>query len=343
MASALLHIGLEKTGTTAIQEFLQLNRSTLLQQHGIWIADYLGPASQWPLAVLAYDELRNDDLTTSLGAPDERQARLDDIRQRITRSVADQPADLYCFSCEHLSSRLTSNHEILRLKSYLDQLFQRIQVVLYVREPIRMAISRQSTYVKMGLGRFSLPDPAHNASIVDFQLVIQRWESLFPGSVAVRLYDENSPSFDVITDFCDLLGLSSASQQLQRPTRANRSLCWEHMRLLSRINELALERSGQPLPRPTLRRIIQRLEAIDRHAISQPWTYQPSREQLRAYAEFYAAKSAWLFSTYFPERQAGWTTRDEEAEQSPHSHTQSLDLSTAEEALCALVVDLALS
>lgn len=160
MATAILHIGLEKTGTSSLQEFLQLNREQLLLREGIWIPDFLGRGSQWPLAVIAYADARSDDLTAPLGNAQTRLCRIEELRQQIIASVQKNPARVHCFSSEHLSSRLTSVEEITRLRDFLSPLFDDITILLYLREPIRLAISRQSTYVKMGLGPFQLPTPA---------------------------------------------------------------------------------------------------------------------------------------------------------------------------------------
>lgn len=337
MARALLHIGLEKTGTTAIQEFLQINRRLLLEQHRIWVPDYLGRGSQWLLAALAYDNSREDDLTTGLGSPAARQARLDEIRRKITYSVRHQPAELFCFSSEHLSSRLTTTAELQTLKRFLNDLFDEIKIVLYVREPIRMAISRQSTVVKMGLGSCQLPPPAQAAAALDFRTVIERWEAVFSDGLCVRLYDEMSQGFDLITDFCSLLGLSENRDPLRPPGRANPSLSWDDMRLLSAINMAARIHSGGPLPGAVLRQITAILEQNGNGAVG----YQPSNEEQQAYQNYFSVQTEWLFRTYFPERSYQWSPPSA-AEASRHHRPQaSLRLTPSEETLCRLVVSLA--
>ena len=145
MRKAILHIGLEKTGSSALQEFLWINRRILLDRYQVWTPDYLGRGSQWLLAVLAYDTAREDDLTSGLGSPASRRDKLEEVRKKITYSVNHQPAKQFCFSSEHLSSRLVSTEDICRLKVFLSELFDDIEVVVYVREPIRLAISRQCT------------------------------------------------------------------------------------------------------------------------------------------------------------------------------------------------------
>ncbi len=337
MARALLHIGLEKTGTTAIQEFLQINRRLLLQHHKVWVPDYLGKGSQWLLAALAYDNTREDDLTRNLGSPASRQARLDETRRKITYSVRHQPAELFCFSSEHLSSRLTTTNELHTLQHFLRDLFNEITIVVYVREPIRMAISRQSTVVRLGLGSYQLPPPAQVATALDFRNVIERWEEAFNGNVCVRLYDETSQGFDLIADFCSMLKLSANQDPLTPPGRANPSLSWENMRLLSAINTAAREQSRGPLPGPVLRQITAILEQNTNGETG----YQPTNAEQKDYADYFSEQTQWLFNKYFPERSYQWSPPSA-AKTFPHPQPQaSLHLTHSEEILCKLVVSLA--
>lgn len=337
LARALLHIGLEKTGTTAVQEFLQINRHTLLEQHRIWTPDYLGRGSQWLLAALAYDAAREDDLTANLGSPTARQARLDEVRRKITYSVRHQPADLFCFSSEHLSSRLTTTAELHSLKRFLSDLFDEIRIVLYVREPIRMAISRQSTVVKLGHASFQLPAPARAAAVLDFRAVIERWEAVFPGGMCIRLYDEASEQFNLIADFCSVLGLSAESDQLQPPSRANPSLSWEHLRLLSAINTAAHQQAGRPLPGAVLQQITAFLEQTENRGAG----YQPTAAQQEAYRRYFAEQTEWLFRTYFPDRPHHWNPPTAMVNSARQQGEPTLQRTRSEEMLCRLVVSLA--
>ena len=340
MTRAVLHIGLEKTGTTAIQEFLQANRLTLLERHRIWTSDYLGRGSQWLLAVMAYDGSRDDDLTANLGSSASREAKLDEIRKKITYSARHQPADLFCFSSEHLSSRLVSIKEIQNLKQFLTGLFDDITIVLYVRDPIRMAISRQSTFVKLGLGPFQLPAPAENASVLDFRAVIHRWESVFGDSLNVRLYEESSPEFDLIADFGSTLGLLPTNEFLIPPDRVNPSLDWDQLRLMSAINTIAHQQLGQRLPNAILQHITAILEKHGRGKVNKNSFYRPTNKQQDAYKCYFAEQVDWLFRTYFPGRPYQWDPPSTE-EASELEVKPSNQLTSSEIILCQLVVSLA--
>ena len=336
LAKALVHIGLEKTGTTAIQEFLQINKQLLLEEHRIWVADYLGKGSQWLLAALAYDNQRDDDLTHTLGSPVSRQSKLDETRRKITYSVKHQPAELFCFSSEHLSSRLTTVAELQTLQHFLKELFEEIKIVIYVREPIRMAISRQSTIIKMGIGSCQLPPPEQNAGALDFRTIIQRWEATFPDAVCVRLFDETSETFDLIEDFSSLLKLSQDRTPLRPPNRANPSLKWDEMRLFSAINLAAHKHLGGPLPPAVLQQITSILEANSTKSSS----YHPTKEEQNAYKHYYSEQTDWLFETYFPERIHQWSTSDSINKSQQDIQRMPLSLTPTEAALCSLLVQL---
>lgn len=341
MRQAILHIGLEKTGTSSLQEFLQLNRTTLLSEEKIWVPDFMGRGSQWPLAVLAYDKDRCDDLTAPLGDAAARQCRIEEIQQQIIAAVAQNSAHTYCFSSEHLSSRLSTQRELIRLKTFLSGLFETLTIVLYLREPIRLAISRQSTFVKMGLGSFQLPTPQQLASGFDFRAIIELWQSVFPGSLRIRLFDPSRPGFDLIDDFCGAIGISEPGRY-QRPQRVNESLDWSVMRLLSRINSIAAEQQGQPLPRSALDRLVPMLERLAARSGQQRRRYTAPAAAVEAYRSYFAEQEQWLLSTFFPERTSLWhgPYAPPPAGQDPADQEPSLTVSDAEELLCRVIVEL---
>ena len=340
MRKAILHIGLEKTGSTSLQEFLYINRRRLLDQYRIWVPDYLGRGSQWLLAVLAYDPSREDDLTNILGNPAARMAKLDEIHKKITYSANHQQANLFCFSSEHLSSRLVSVENICRLRDFFIGIFDDVEVVVYVREPIRMAISRQSTAVKLGYCTLGLPKPSEMVHLLDFKAVIQRWESVFGESLTVRLYDDGSSEFDVISDFQSLLGISSTiDSKMIRPPRINSSLGWSELRLMSGINAVAQEQVGRPLPAKVLQGIVNALEGACLANNLQIKPFWPSAHEQESYRLYFSDQSEWLFSKYFPDRECQWTSASSDAS-IPVRDEEVAGLSSSENMLCQVLVAL---
>lgn len=344
MKQAILHIGLEKTGTSSLQEFLQLNRNELLLGEQIWVPAFMGRGSQWPLAIMAYNEDRCDDLTAPLGDAATRQCRIEEIQQQIIAAVEHNPARTCCFSSEHLSSRLSTREELIRLKAFFSALFETITIILYLREPILLAISRQSTFVKMGLGSFQLPTPQQLACGFDFRAIINLWQSVFPGRLCIRLFDPSRPGFDLIEDFCGAIGINDSSRY-QRPQRVNESLDWTVMRLLSRINGIAAEEQGQPLPRPALERLVPMLERLAGRSGQQRRSYIAPAQAVEAYRSYFADREQWLLRSFFPERTSLWHcpySPTAAESQPPADPEPSLAVSDAEELLCRVIVELAM-
>ena len=203
-----------------------------------------------------------------------------------------------------------------------------------------MAISRQSTALKLGHGVFRLPEPSQIAAALDFQVVIQRWESAFGKKLSVRLYDESSNEFDVISDFQSLLGLPSAlNPEIIRPKRANPSLSWNHLRLMSGINTVAQRQIGRPLHNTILHYITSILEEAEPTKGARSSAYKPTKKQVESYQLYFSRQNEWLFNTYFPDRPFQWAPPSQESTDDVNVET-SIHLSNSEEILCQLLVGL---
>ena len=108
-----LHIGLEKTGTTTIQEAMHASRQRLAG-HGILYPTSLGQANHTALAVVGRDDDVVDDLRQRRGlrSPDAVRSFRDAIGQELEQEVAAAAAHTVVVSGEHCSSRLTTDREV---------------------------------------------------------------------------------------------------------------------------------------------------------------------------------------------------------------------------------------
>ena len=74
----IVHIGTEKTGSTSLQRFLSLNRSSLLE-NGIAYTKTLGETVNNGICLLSYSTERRDNLTQKINVvsdTDFRQAKI---------------------------------------------------------------------------------------------------------------------------------------------------------------------------------------------------------------------------------------------------------------------------
>lgn len=236
MKKLVLHIGAEKTGTTSIQRALSRSRKQLLDQ-GIQLSGSLGHDNHKILAAYALPFGSKDVALTSQGCADDREA-YDEFRQKVEiglrREVDLTDVEVFCISSEDLH-RLLDERDFLVLFDLLNDLFDEIQVVLFVRRQDRMAISRYNTLVKYGYqGPFSFQDigPKETQRLYDFAEICQRWDDASPkASITVVPYgDETVNSGRSSVDlFADVLGIE---QLAEPPRKLNASMHSVDLRLV---------------------------------------------------------------------------------------------------------------
>lgn len=149
----ILHIGIEKTGTTTIQEFLHLNRD-LLPNNGVYFPKSIGVRNHRPLASWCLPDNRDDIYLrmNNLTGSHERKAwkvafienfemELNSLKPEIKQVI---------ISSEHFCSLLNKPSEIETLKGMLDKWFSNIKVIVYLRRQDLLAVSLFNTAMKAG-------------------------------------------------------------------------------------------------------------------------------------------------------------------------------------------------
>ena len=188
----ILHIGTEKTGTTALQTALSSQRE-YLANNGICYAKTPEDLNCRSLAA-AFTSLGNRDdykLKHGLTEPEQfanwRQKLLGEIRNEIT-SERNQ-CHTYVLSSEHFSSKVIRNADVTDLAEYLRTEFDDIQVVCYLRRQDLMATSRINEGLRAGFPQRWFPNVSDNSALpplYDYQTLIKRWSVAF-GESAIRL------------------------------------------------------------------------------------------------------------------------------------------------------------
>jgi hypothetical protein len=241
---AVLHIGIEKTGTTAIQAFLTDNRKALLDC-GYAYLESAGLPSNRKLASYCMDFDRHDDHHEMLGIIDAEprkqwnQAFLNDFNTEIENL----PSNVQCvvISCEQLHSRLVKESEIVRAKEALSQHFDDIEVIVYLRRQDQLATSLYSTALKCGHSFDTiLPGVTAEDHYYNFQLLLSQWSHVFGADkMTVRLFDRSEMlNNDLLSDFfqsCDITDIPLS--EMKQPGRQNESLEPKAQRFLHEANK----------------------------------------------------------------------------------------------------------
>lgn len=237
-----IHIGLEKTGTTTIQGFLNRKRDALLET-GILFPTSPGKSNQTLLAAAAMSEKVNIRARAieRLG-PDFDVALAREIKAEIDEAKPER----LLFSNEHCSSRLHSVEEVRKLKSYLEQFGDAFAVLVYLRRQDEFLLSTYSTSVKSGSVKpFMIPKGRKLHARYDYRVLLELWGGVF-GQEAMRprLFQPSAwVGGDLLTDFCDAAELDLTEREA--PTR-NLSLSAEGLEVLRQINKVSGgERDGR--------------------------------------------------------------------------------------------------
>lgn len=240
----VVHIGLEKTGTTSIQQTLKANSAGLAR---------IGVHFDCHFASSAPGSSGNSvGLVLAAQTPQRRRWR-DNSRWQARTSFRDYayegalPFDSVrkiVFSAEHLSSQLTEPEEIARLADFLRGLGQRVTVLAYVRRPDQFVHSLTNEYVKAG-GTFTLSRQEDilkrivAGGKVNFARTLLHYVEVFgPENVLIRRFDRALlHKGDVVDDFFAALGLTGGL--VQRPKMANSSQSREALYLHSLLTDMA--------------------------------------------------------------------------------------------------------
>jgi hypothetical protein len=242
LKQTILHIGLEKTGTTSIQFLLRQNREQLLKS-SILVSNYSASGNNFHLAVASYAKFRADGLTRQLSIGSE--AELQKFRQATIQALAVEikstAPEKVILSSEHFQSRLLGTDDIALLRSLLEEAgCQNIRVLLYLRDPLKIAMSHHGMAIKKGIHvteEFYRPEHRRISHIIDHKKTLSNWAAVFgEANIDVRLYPEGQSGDVLIADFLAAAGISPNQLDLSKQELRNVNLNALALESLNRVN-----------------------------------------------------------------------------------------------------------
>jgi hypothetical protein len=241
----VLHIGIEKTGTTAIQSALSLNRN-VLAEHGICLGWPDGDTNSRFL--VSYFRSEPDDYWQVQGWTT-RSDCLEDLSETVEwfKNTVKDPhkPKMMILSSEHFHSRLGDEREIAALRDFLFSLFDKVTIVCFLRPQGAAKASMYSTVIRVGQTPSFRKFTRHmreDTDYFDYDRLLSKWRRIFSGSeMVVRPYaSANQNGTDIRTEFLKAIELDRLIASLKMPQqRENQALSTVHTALIRCVNMLA--------------------------------------------------------------------------------------------------------
>ncbi len=251
---ALIHFGLPKVGSSSIQEFLKINRQTLLAR-GIRYAPFNPDfGSQYELAatgVVGAGRSIMDQparLVLGLRTPADDLAYVERYRAFLDSALPTWSEDLFVASSEHIQPWVHTAEMIGALDRFLSDRFSEVRYVLYLRRQSDIMLSAYSERIKRGETLSFDTHLAGRLSALNYNRMVLKWEGLVGADrLDVRLLSSDAlVGGDLIRDFCAAIG--TERDGLIEPGRMNTALSAGEVAIRRRLNRWlpVLGKDGQP-------------------------------------------------------------------------------------------------
>lgn len=174
MKRAYIHIGLAKTGTTSLQQFLRTNENLLKARGFSYLCDPRKPYYVWhahfPVAACFFSE-RPDFISPEKFKP------AGEVLGELRRDTEACPEDII-LSCEHFSYHLKDVEAIRAIGEALPN--RDIRVICYLRRQDEFALALYSTYIKTGGRTPFVSQGIHpRTREYNFRGILELWGSVF--------------------------------------------------------------------------------------------------------------------------------------------------------------------
>ena len=318
MRELILHIGTQKTGTTSIQKCFKINREVLASNYifSPQTLDIGNGHHRW-ITCISNDEEYVDSFIANqqFKTQEERKQKIDQKYKEFIEEVKQHDEGKWVISCEHAQSELKKTREIQKLKDILENLFNKITIILYIRKPISSTISMWSQDIKYGRKYSEIPRPEQPfyENIVNHKKTLERWLSVFSKDqiIVKRFQSVDFKNGDLIKDFFFAAGMEFKNDYLM-PEKENQSLSFLGIKSLGYINEYVpffvknddlIHGVARNKERSILMTYIQKFTSMGEK-------YLPTEKVYMEYEEFYRESDEWVRKEFFPDDITLWCKSD---------------------------------
>jgi hypothetical protein len=299
----ILHIGTEKTGTTALQVFLKRHEKALFAK-GVIFPDIFQTANAGELYLSGISRETSDYLDAHLFSRNVvfREKYIKQLGKELSRFATGRHAKECILSSELLYSRIPDVQALRRLKSNLFASFDDIHIVCYIRNQAELLLGLSMEALKQGSYLPQIRSPKDHVKLdcsCNYRDGLLRWLEVFPGRVTVRRYERNSlVSGDVIDDFLCVIGHPELAS-LSKPHQVNRSLTQDQVKILNHLNQKKLNREKNG---SIIKSVLASLSDKADHG-----KLLPTKAISKYCEKKYQSSDEWVRATFFPDDHALWT------------------------------------
>ncbi|EAJ0361232.1 hypothetical protein ACS0H5_000419, partial [Campylobacter lari] len=302
-----MHIGIAKTGTTSIQDFLKLNYDYLINEGFLYPKSLRGIEEQYSREWSQHRELASIIKATKVrGFSKQDIEKLNLFRKEICgfKNII--------ISSEMLHDSLIDLDYILHCKNILQDLgFKKNKIIIYLREPAELFQSICSQSIKNCYEQdvcFNLPGQSditkrrcsHNKTLAN-------WGKIFgKENLIVRLFDKKEfYQQDLLKDFVSCLGISW-NKLFVIPNKTNESLDVIGSEILLRVNKkLPLVLSGK---NNFLRGNL--LFYVEKYFSDPKIKIAPPKGVYQSYIEYFEESNEWVRKEFFSHKERLFPKKD---------------------------------
>lgn len=232
----IVHIGLEKTGTTSLQKFLSINQ-TIFKASQYTYPEFLKSENHKALLAL----LSDDGVVVRKLLQIDREEFLR-LRVLLSEWILDRVEQgcIPVFSSEFISSRLSKQIQIHDFHQQLSSVSTKTEYICFVRSLLPLVLSRYSTSVRAGsVNRLLENDFLKVISSRKHQNLVRLWSDSVPTNMRFCVYPERQSNQTLYDTFLSALPIQPDHDVLKYPNQINRGLSANNLEVMRRFNQLA--------------------------------------------------------------------------------------------------------
>jgi len=235
-----LHIGYNKTGTTALQNAFYRNSSFLKQKSLLYPLQCRGQRGSPAHHALAESILYKigKPLPSFVNTLIYNDLPADHFWKILIGEIEGSDCQRVFISSEAFSNLRGSTEEIVHIKEYLEG--YEVKILVYLRSQPDFLESAYNQAVKSGGEKRTVDDLMRGGWLnIDYFKEIEQWASVFnPENIIVRIYDRAVIQRGIVSDVLTIIGLKELESQLKLTFPAGKTNKMSNTRLPNNMVEL---------------------------------------------------------------------------------------------------------